>query len=92
MKSYAMSEPYGLGIDEKTLFVCDGQAGLKIYDATDPLRIDMNMLKNYTNLKAYDVIPYNNILIMIAQDGIYQYDYADLQNIRLLSKIPIGAN
>ena len=52
----------------------------------------MNMLKNYTNLKAYDVIPYNNILIMIAQDGIYQYDYADLQNIRLLSKIPIGAN
>ena len=92
MKSYAMSEPYGLGIDEKTLFVCDGQAGLKIYDATDPLRIDMNMLKNYTNLKALDVIPYNNILIMIAQDGIYQYDYANLQNIRLLSKIPIGAN
>jgi len=91
MKSYAMSEPYGLGIDEKTLFVCDGQAGLKIYDATEPLQIDMHLLKHYTNLKAFDVIPYNGILIMIAQDGIYQYDYADLQNIKLLSKIPIGA-
>ncbi len=91
MKSYALSEPYGLGIDEKTLFVCDGQAGLKIYDATDPLQIDMHMVKNYTNLKAYDVIPYNGTLIMIAQDGIYQYDYADPQNIKLLSKIPIGA-
>ena len=91
MKSYPMSEPYGLGIAGKILFVCDGQAGLKIYNASDPLRIDLNMLKQYTNLKAFDVIPYNNVLIMIAEDGIYQYNYADLQNIQLLSKIPIGA-
>jgi len=90
MKSYAMSEPYGLGIDNKTLFVCDGQAGLKIYDATDPLRIDLHMLKQYTNLKALDVIPFGDVLIMIADNGIYQYSYKDLLNIRLLSKIPIG--
>ena len=90
VKSYAMSEPFGLGIDTKTLFVCDGQAGLKIYNATDPLRIDLNMIKQYTNLKALDVIPYKNVLIMIAEDGIYQYNYADIQNIKLLSKIPIG--
>jgi len=90
VKSYDMSEPYGLGIDDKTLFVCDGQAGLKIYDATDPLRIDLNMIKQYTNLKALDVIPYGNILIMIAEDGIYQYNYSDLLNIKQVSKIPIG--
>lgn len=90
MKSYAMSEPYGLGIDNKTLFVCDGQAGLKIYDATDPLSIDQHMLKQYTNLKALDVIPFGDVLIMIADNGIYQYNYSDLLNIRLLSKIPIG--
>jgi hypothetical protein len=85
-----MSEPYGLGIDNKILFVCDGQAGLKVYDASDPLRIDLHMLKQYTNLKAFDVIPFGNVLIMIAEDGIYQYSYADLQNIHELSKIPIG--
>lgn len=90
VKSYSMSEPYGLGIDNKTLFVCDGQAGLKIYNATDPLRIDLNMVKQYTNLKALDVIPYGNVLIMIAEDGIYQYNYTDLQDIKQLSKIPIG--
>jgi len=90
MKSYSMSEPYGLGIDNKTLFVCDGQAGLKIYDATDPLRIDLHMLKNYTNLKALDVIPFGKVLIMIAEDGIYQYSYSDVLNIQELSKIPIG--
>ena len=90
MKSYPMSEPYGVGIDNKTLFVCDGQAGLKIYDANDPLRIDLHMIKQYTNLKALDVIPYGKVLIMIAEDGIYQYSYSDLLNIQQLSKIPIG--
>ena len=90
VKSYSMSEPYGLGIDNKTLFVCDGQAGLKIYDASDPLRIDINLIKQYDNLKALDVIPFNNVLILIAEDGIYQYNYSDLQNIKQLSKISIG--
>ena len=27
--------------------------------------------------------------MMIAEDGIYQYDYADLKEIRLLSKIAV---
>jgi len=90
LKSYPMTEPYGLGIDNKTLFVCDGAAGLKIYDANDPLQIDQHMLKQYTDLNAFDVIPFGDILIMIAADGIYQYSYSDLQNIQQLSKIPIG--
>ncbi len=90
LKSYPMTEPYGLGIDNNTLFVCDGPAGLKIFDATDPLLIDQHVLKQYTNLNARDVIPFGNVLIMIAEDGIYQYDYSDLLNIQQLSKIPIG--
>ncbi len=90
LKGYPMTEPYGLGIDGKTLFVCDGPAGLKIYDASDPLLIDQHQLKQYTDLNALDVIPFGNVLIMIAQDGIYQYSYSDPENIRLLSKIKIG--
>lgn len=90
LKSYPMVEPYGLGIDNKTLFVCDGSAGLKIYDATDPLQIDQHLLTQYTNLNAYDVIPYGDLLIMIAQDGLYQYNYTDLQHIEQLSKISFG--
>ncbi len=90
LKSYPMTEPYGLGLDNKTLFVCDGPAGLKIFDASDPLQIDQHILKQYTGLNAFDVIPYGNTLIMIAQDGIYQYSYADPLNIQQLSKIPVG--
>ena len=90
LKSYSMVEPYGLGINNKTLFVCDGSAGLKIFDATDPLQMDSHLLKQYTDLKAFDVIPFGNVLIMIAEDGLYQYNFADLQNIQQISKIPIG--
>jgi len=89
VKEYLLDNPYGLGIDNTTLFVCDGDAGLKIYDATDPYRIDQNHIKTFADLHAFDVIPFNNILMLIGNDGLYQYDYSDLQNISLLSVIPV---
>jgi len=91
IKSYSLSEPYGLGIDNKTLFICDGSAGLKIFDATDPLAIDQHLIKNYQAIQARDVIPLNGILIMISTSGIYQYDYSDLNNIVEISHIPFAS-
>ena len=41
-------------------------------------------------MKALDVIPINNVLLMIAEDGLYQYDYSDINNLELLSVIPIN--
>jgi len=84
---YQMNNPYGLGIKNNVLFICDGTAGLKIYDATDPLKIANNLIANYTNIIAFDVIPLTNILLVIAEDGLYQYDYSDLNDIKLLSHI-----
>jgi len=49
-----------------------------------------NRIAHYTGMDGFDVIPQNNILMMIASDGLYQYDYSDLNNIRQISKIPIG--
>ncbi len=85
--SYAMACPKGLGIDNSTLFLCD--EGLKIYNATDPQTLMANRLAHYSGMDGYDVIPFNNILMMIADDGLYQYDYSDLNNIRQLSKLPV---
>lgn len=89
LKEYPMDEPYGLGIDRGTLFVCDGASGLKIYDATDPLTIDGHMLAQYNDLHAWDVIPTGDVLIMIGNGGLTQYDYSDLEHITKLSFIPI---
>ena len=32
VKSYSMDNPYGLGIKENRLFICDGTSGLKVYN------------------------------------------------------------
>lgn len=89
LKSYSMDNPYGLGKDDDLLFVCDGTSGLKIYNASDPLMIGSNLIKRYTELTPYDVIPLGNILVAVAPEGLYQYDYSDINNIQLLSSITI---
>jgi hypothetical protein len=89
-QSYPMQEPYGLGIDSKTLFICDGIAGLKVYNADDP----KNLVKIawFPDVNAFDVIPYNGVLMMIGTGGLYQYDYTGPANISLLSQIPITSH
>ncbi|MDR2840805.1 MAG: hypothetical protein LBV75_06020 [Paludibacter sp.] len=83
--SYKMTSPKGLGIDNGTLFVCDN--GLKIFNAENPQTIIANQLAHYTGMNGYDVIPFNDVLMMIAEDGLYQYNYSDLNHIQLISKL-----
>ncbi len=90
LKAYAMDGPYGLGIDGPTLFVCDGDAGLKVFNARDPLRITDNQLAVFPDIFGYDVIPMDGTLMLIGDDGLYQYDYTDVTDIKLLSKIEVG--
>jgi hypothetical protein len=86
-ESFLMKNPHGLGIDGSMLFICDGDAGLKIFDASNPLTVGSQMIENFGNIQATDIIPFNDIAIVIGDDGIYQYDYSDNQNLVLLSKI-----
>ncbi|MDD2382511.1 MAG: hypothetical protein PHV35_12520 [Mariniphaga sp.] len=91
IETYKMTSPKGLGIDRKTLFVCDH--GLKVYDVTDVTTIDEHLIKHFSNgFDGYDVIPYNNVLMMIADDGIHQYDYSNLTDIKEIngSFIPVN--
>lgn len=92
LQTYPMTNPHGLGIDNNTLFICDGDDGLKAYDASDIDSIADNMLAHYQNINATDVIPFNNLLMMIGKGGILQYDYTDPKNIKLLSQINVTTN
>lgn len=89
VKSYSMQNPHGLGLDGQTLFITEGEFGLKVFDATDPSTIDANLIKQFQDIHGYDVIPNNGVLMMIGDDGLYQYDYRDIENIELLSVIPV---
>lgn len=86
---YNLNGPQGLCKDGDLLFVCDGAGGVKVFDAADGAAIDLK--ETITVKDPYDVIAHDNLLIVVAKDGIYQYDYSALNNIRQLStfKVPV---
>jgi hypothetical protein len=85
VKIYPMTNPHGLSKDNNLLFICDGQDGVKVYDAANVS--DLKLLKKIEGIDAYDVIAYNKRALVVAKDGLYQFNYADVSNIKLLSKI-----
>lgn len=87
METFQMVNPHGLGIDNNLLFICDGSAGLKVFDATNPLTVGNHLLHQFDNITAIDIIPFNNVAIMISSDAITQYDYSNPAQIQFLSKI-----
>jgi hypothetical protein len=87
IKTYQMQNPYGLGIFNNKLGVCDGDAGFKLYDASNSANIVQQSI--VSNIKAYDVIMNNDIALLIAKDGMYQYRITNSTAPVLLSKIAI---
>jgi hypothetical protein len=88
IKTYNLTNPFGLSKDGNYLFICDGKDGLKVFNAADPLNIVQ--LKTLPTGEAHDVIAYNGWALVVAEDGLYQYDYTDINNIRLLSRINLS--
>nr|WP_298924531.1 hypothetical protein [uncultured Allomuricauda sp.] len=84
---YPMDEPYGLGIKDEKLFVCDGSSGLKVYDKTDVE--DIKMLNHFKDIVTFDVIPLESHLIMVGDEVLYQYEYLD-DEIKLISQIGLN--
>jgi len=87
IKTYDMSHPHGLGIDNGTLFICDGFDGLKVYDASNPNRIAQNRIAHFPRIQTYDVIPVpqKKLLILTGGNRIRQYDYTNPNQIEKLS-------
>jgi hypothetical protein len=91
--SFTMVNPKGLGIDseKQALFLCDD--GLKVFKIGDnPQTLISNQLAHITGMDGFDLIPYGNVLMMIADDGLYQYDYSNIDALKKLSVIPVYKN
>jgi hypothetical protein len=92
LKTYRMTNPHGLGIDNGLLFICDGRDGLKVYDAKDPN--NLSTVAHFSRMSTYDVIPDNNrkILMMVGNNKITQYDYKNPRDLVELSEIDVLSN
>ena len=71
--TYSLDNPYGLGFKNNNLFVCDGGSGLKVFDKTNPL--SLQLVQTFSSVKSKDVIPLPNTLLMIGDNVLYQYEY-----------------
>ena len=94
VKSFAMTNPHGLSIKDNTLFICEGESGLKSFDITDPLKIDENLLDHEKDFFAYDAISlavpnYENTVLVVGKDGFYQFNFDDPANLQLISLIEV---
>lgn len=85
IRTYPMTNPFGLGIDGNTLFICEGEHGLKVFNVEDPENIVE--IDGRPNLHSFDVIPSNQNLILTGNDGVFQYNYADPEDLTLNSQL-----
>ena len=81
-ETYEMDGPYGLGVKDDRLFVCDGDSGLKVYDTQNTP--DLRLIDQFSNINTYDVIPMEEVLLLVGDHILHQYAY-DGSKIDLIS-------
>ena len=84
VREVEMNSPYGLGIRNKGLYICEGVNGLVTYELSDPY----NPVKTaeYKEETFYDVIPYGDMLIAFVAKGVCFFDISDPLHPVYLSK------
>jgi hypothetical protein len=97
-----LQNPYGLSLsatDDNTIFVCDGWAGLKVFDLynlphpdrplnTDPLEMINRIHGGYEALDVISTV--DKELIVLTRQGIFMYDATD--RLDLIEKSLISIN
>ncbi|MFI5156667.1 MAG: LVIVD repeat-containing protein [Chitinophagales bacterium] len=90
VKTYPMTHPLGLAKDGEILFLCDTRDGLKVYNAADPS--NLQLLRHFKDASPMDVIAMNGLALVLAEEGLFEYDYSDIGNIRLVGKLTVSKN
>ncbi len=90
-KSYDMTNPHGLAVINDDLYICDGDAGLRVFDKSDLNEIDDNQVEHINDINAYDIIPLSkDHIIVVGDGGLYQYDSSNPSSLKELSFISIS--
>jgi hypothetical protein len=85
VKTYALTNPHGLTKRGNILYICDGNAGIKVYDAANVS--GLQLLQHIPGLETYDAIALQNILLVVCKNGLNQYSYDAGGKLQLVSKL-----
>ena len=69
----AMNGPWGLGLRNNRLYVCDGTSGLSVLDVSAPA--NPQAMQQVSGETFYDVIALDNVLIAMIEGGTALYTY-----------------
>lgn len=91
LKIYPMHHPIGLSIVNGILFICEDEQGLKVFDAANWR--DIKLLDHEKGQTTFDVIALEEekVAIVTGKEGIYQYDFTNPRDLKLLSQIRIAS-
>ncbi len=85
VKTVNLSTPYGLGLKDSMLFVCQGANGMSVINVKN---INAPVIsQSVTGSNFRDVIPYGDLLICYVTDGIALYDISNTTGIRFINKV-----
>lgn len=85
--SMPLTGPYGLTVRDGIAIICDGTAGVRVVDATNPNA--PQQVGQITGMIPHDVIASGNLLVITAQDGYHLYDISDIRQPKRFSTIPL---
>ena len=88
LKSYALTRPSGLSKDGDILFICDGTDGLKVFNASNVSNV--RLIKKIGGIDPNDVIAWNNNALVVTREGLFQFDYSNVGDIKLRSRLTIS--
>ncbi len=89
--SYEMDNPHGLSVRGDYLYLCEGDYGLKVFDKSDPLKIEDRKKDHVKNIHATDVISLaEDHLLVIGKEGLMQYDATDKDDLKEISRISVS--
>lgn len=85
LSSKWLSGPKGLGIYQNYVFVCNSGDGVEIYDFSNPN--SLVWAGGISGIDAYDVIIREDRMFLVGQDGLFQYDISNVNDVNLISNI-----
>lgn len=89
-RSYNMTNPHGLAVVNDDLYICDGDAGLRVFDKSDLDKIDDNQIEHLKDMHAYDIIPLTaDHMIVVGEGGLYQFDSSNPSSLKEMSFVSI---
>jgi len=87
VSNFSLEDPKGLAIDGNILFVCEQKKGVKILDVSDKKKIAE--ISSIYGFITYDLIVRDKILYVVGKDQIREYDYANINDVKLISTIKL---